>query len=87
VSLNIKNEETHELARELAERTGESLTEAVTVALRERLARIKPTEEQIRAKSEMLLAIGRDVAARLGPEFQALDPDKLLYDDELGLPK
>ena len=37
MSLNIKNEETHRLARELAVLTGESMTGAITVALRERL--------------------------------------------------
>ena len=39
MSLNIKNEETCELARELATLTGESMTGAITVALRERLER------------------------------------------------
>jgi antitoxin VapB len=37
--LNIKNDEAHWLATELAQLTGESLTLAVTLALRERLAR------------------------------------------------
>jgi len=37
--LNIKNDEAHKLATELAGLTGESLTLAVTVALQERLAR------------------------------------------------
>ena len=39
MSLNIKNEETHQLARELVALTGETMTGAVTVALRERLER------------------------------------------------
>ena len=37
--LNIKNDEAHQLATELAQLTGENLTSAVTLALRERLAR------------------------------------------------
>ena len=37
--LNIKNEETCRLARELAQQTGETKTGAITVALRERLER------------------------------------------------
>lgn len=41
MGLNIKNEETQALAQELAALTGESLTAAVTEALRERLARLK----------------------------------------------
>ena len=39
MALNIKNEETCSLARELAELTGETMTGAITVALRERLER------------------------------------------------
>jgi hypothetical protein len=38
MSLNIKNPEAHELAAELARLTGESMTKAVTEAIRERLA-------------------------------------------------
>ena len=41
MSLNIKNSETCMLARDLARLTGETMTGAVTVALRERLAREK----------------------------------------------
>jgi antitoxin VapB len=37
--LNVKNEEAHELARELSELTETTITEAVTRALRETLAR------------------------------------------------
>ena len=40
MSLNIKKPEAHALAERLAKLTGETLTEAVTTALRERLARI-----------------------------------------------
>jgi antitoxin VapB len=39
LALNIQSAETDRLARELAARTGESVTEAVTIAPRERLAR------------------------------------------------
>ncbi len=41
MSLNIKNQETHRLARELAQLTGETMTGAITVALKERLEREK----------------------------------------------
>ena len=40
MSLNIKNEETCRLAGELARITGETMTGAITVALRERLERV-----------------------------------------------
>jgi antitoxin VapB len=83
--LNIKNHEVHELAKELAELTGESMTEAVLVALRERLARERNTEERLQERLAVLTAIGRDVAERLGPEWRAMDVDAWLY-DENGLP-
>lgn len=87
MSLNIKSPEAHELARELAERTGESMTEAVTVALRERLARVGPTEQQIRAKKEVIMALAHDIASRMGPEYRAIDHIADLYDEETGLPR
>jgi len=58
--LNIKNEDTHRLARELAALTGESMTVAVTEAIRERIKRVKGSERK--GLSERLLAIGRDCA-------------------------
>jgi antitoxin VapB len=86
MSLNIKNEEAHQMAKELAEQTGESMTEAVTTAIRERLARVRSTEERVRARKAAILAIGRDVASRLSPETLAMDVDAYLY-DENGLPR
>ena len=41
MSLNVKNEETCRLAGELARLTGETMTGAITVALRDRLEREK----------------------------------------------
>ena len=46
MALSIKNSETERLARELAKVTGESLTEAITSALRERLQRLKKRRRQ-----------------------------------------
>jgi antitoxin VapB len=83
MSLNIKNPKTHALARELAATTGESVTEAVTVALQERLKRLQRCGE--RELVERALEIGRDCAARLG-DRRFIDHADLLY-DERGLPK
>jgi antitoxin VapB len=58
MGLNIKKDETHRLARELAELTGESMTEAVTQAVRERLARLR--RERAGGLADRLLTIGRD---------------------------
>jgi hypothetical protein len=53
--LNISNQEAHRLAEELAKLTGESMTTAVTVALRERLDRVR--REQSLTLAERLLVI------------------------------
>jgi antitoxin VapB len=84
MSLNIKDPETHRLARELAVRTGESMTEAVRRALRERLDRV--VQPQGEALAHRLLAIGRDCASHLGEPWRSVDHGTLLYDDR-GLPR
>jgi antitoxin VapB len=84
VSLNIKNQETHRLARELAEATGESLTAAVTVAVRERLDRVR--RQRGVSLADRLLAIGQDCAARLKIPYRTVEHGELLY-DERGLPR
>ena len=85
MGLNIKNDETCRLAGELARLTGETMTGAITVALRQRLAR----EKRLRnadARVEELLAIGRRCAESLGPGPSAMEHGDLLYDDR-GLPE
>ena len=84
MSMNIKNRDAHKLARQLARITGESLTEAVTGAVRERLKRVEDKREG--KLSDRLLEIGRDCAARLKEPFGSADHGDLLY-DEKGLPK
>jgi antitoxin VapB len=80
--LNLEDDETHALAARVARMTGESLTQAVTTALRERLARIDAPD----ALAENLLALGRDCAARLEEPWRDVDNGALLY-DEKGLPR
>lgn len=84
MGLNLKNLETERLIHRLAQTTGESLTTAVTVAVRERLDRLEQVEQTPLA--ERLLAIGRDCASRLKPPFSTVEHGQLLY-DEKGLPK
>jgi antitoxin VapB len=84
VSLNIKNDEANRLAHELAAVTGESLTTAVTIAVRERLDRLQRSKHK--PLSERLLQIGKDCAAQLKEPFLTIDHGDLLY-DENGLPK
>ena len=82
MSLNIKNEEAHRLASKLARLTGESLTETVTRALKERLERVEAPNDLAR----QLLEIGRDCAGRLNQPTRSVAHGDLLY-DERGLPR
>lgn len=84
--LNIKNHEVHELAKELAELTGESMTEAVLVALRERLARERNTPERVEERTRAIMALGAEIASRMSPETRTMDVDAYLYDED-GLPR
>ncbi|HYY68321.1 MAG TPA: type II toxin-antitoxin system VapB family antitoxin [Terriglobales bacterium] len=84
MSLNIKNQETHKLATQLAKLTGESLTEAVTKAVRERLDRVRG--QRGAGLAERLVKIGKDCAAHLKEPFRSRAHGDLLYDDK-GLPK
>ena len=81
MALTIKNEETCNLARELAELTGETMT----VALRDRLERER-RERSVEARKQKLMALGRRAARNLGPGPSAIEHGDLLY-DERGLPK
>jgi antitoxin VapB len=82
MSLNIKNPETTRLIRELAQTTGESLTEAVTTAVRERLQRVRRDVEV-----DEIMDMVREMTAGLPPDFFDVNHDELLYDAETGLPK
>ena len=83
MALSIKNPEVERLARELATKTHESMTDAVLIALRERLARQVSDHDRDRFV-ERLRRIGEDVRAYL-----VVDPrsdDEILGYDEHGLP-
>ena len=81
--LNIKNREADELARELADRTGRSITDAVIAALRESLAR-----ETARPKPRSLGEDLREISRRCGalPDLDARSPEEILGFDEYGVP-
>jgi len=81
--LNIKHPEADRLARELAKRTGESITDAVIKALRERLAREEGRISIPRLKDE-LRTIGKRCAAL--PDLDTGCVDEILGYDEHGLP-
>jgi antitoxin VapB len=83
MSLNIKDPQAHKLAQELARETGESMTAAVTQAIRERLEAVRRRRKRD-AMQAALTAIGKRGAELFkGPYVDHAD---LLY-DEKGLPK
>ena len=84
MSLNIKNPETFRLAHELAEATGETVTGAVTTAVRERLEAIRRAETG--GLADRLLQIGADTAPRLADPAESGDAADFLYDAD-GLPR
>lgn len=84
MSLNLKSDEAHRLAQELSQVTGESMTTAATVAMRERLDRLQAGKRG--SLAERLLAIGKDCAPRLKGRYRTIEHGDLLYDDR-GLPR
>ncbi|HEX4805665.1 MAG TPA: type II toxin-antitoxin system VapB family antitoxin [Conexibacter sp.] len=83
MALNIKDPTTDRLVRELAATTGESITTAVTVAVRERLERIRGMAP-IEVRKEELLRIAERAAAL--PVLDDRSPDEIIGYDEDGLP-
>ena len=78
MAMNIKSPEAHRLATELARRTGKTITEAVTLALRDALARIKHDNDE---KLDRLLKEMRE----LYNTTDGINQDDL-YDPDTGLP-
>ncbi len=85
MSLNIKNEETVRLVRELADRLDVSLTAAITDAVRTRLDGLRAEEPQPAFVVDDFLAFARELGDRIGHDYLSQDFDEILY-DENGLP-
>lgn len=84
MSLNIKDEETHRLASKLARLTGESMTLAVKVSLKERLERTKPNPKA--GLASWLDEVTQKNAHFLKDLPHSTEIGDLLYDKETGLP-
>jgi antitoxin VapB len=83
MALSIQDPEAEQLARELAEKTGESLTDAVVISLRERLQRERGKNGSSRLRDE-IRAIGARCAAL--PVLDPRSPEEILGYDSHGLP-
>lgn len=83
--LNIKNDEAHELARELSDLTHTSITEAVTLSLRESLARERRRQQvQKRRQMQDLLRIAEECGDL--PVLDTRIPDEILAYNDHGAP-
>ncbi len=82
MAILIKDREADQLIRTLAERTGESITDAVKQAVRERLQRVPPNESEIAArKRKLAVLIAKSNAI---PTVDDRTPDEIIGYNALG---
>lgn len=84
MALSIKNDEADRLARELAELTGEGITEAVITALKDRLRRERGRVYPVPLREE--LAVIRERCSSL-PVRDDRSADDILGYDQRGIPR
>lgn len=83
MALSQKDKETDRLARAVASLTGESLTDAIRVALVERLERIRLRRGESTSLADQLEALGREGAAL--PDRDLRSPDEIVGYDANGM--
>ena len=83
MAINIKDESTDRIVRDLASATGESITEAIATAAKERLDRLTAGRRP-RLLADELNEIGLRCAAL--PILDDRSPEEILGYDERGLP-
>ena len=84
MALNIKDDQTDHLAREVSRRTGETLTEAIRTALAERLQRLSGRYRAPSAREKIYEILHRVDAL---PNLDDRSEDEILGYDENGLPR
>ena len=84
MAISIKNVETEQVARQLASLTGESLTDAIRVAVEERYQRIRDLKSKRRRRDE-LRALAHEYA-QLPDAPNMMTDDEILGYDEFGAP-
>jgi antitoxin VapB len=84
MALSIRNRRVEHLARDLARRSGENMTQAIERSLEERIARMR-NDKEVAAKLRKLRRIVRSIS-RL-PDLDTRTADKILGYDEYGLPR
>lgn len=84
MAISIRNPKAEQLAREVAEKSGESLTQAIIHALEERLERLKAPRSATMLAKEIMRISER---CRELPELDERHPDDILDYDNRGVPK
>lgn len=83
MAINIKDPVTDQLAREVAAETGESITDAIRVALEERQERLRGRRKRADAHESVMAIMER---GRTRPTLDHRTPDEIIGYDENGLP-
>lgn len=83
MAINIKDPETDTLAREVSKRTGETITDAIRTALRERLQRLIGRYKAPTAREKIDEILHRVDAL---PRLDDRSEDEILGYDERGIP-
>ena len=84
MAIHIKDAETERLARELAARSGESITQSTKIAIAERLERIRRNRSSEAQRTEILRIVQRIAAL---PELDSRSDNEIIGFDEAGLPR
>lgn len=84
MALNIKDDTTDKLAREVAERAGETITQAIRIALEERLQRLSGRQRAATQREKVNEILQRIDAL---PRKTDLTDDEILGYDEHGIPR
>jgi antitoxin VapB len=82
MAILIKDQEADQMIRTLAERTGESITDAVKQAVRERLDRVPLAEDEIAARKRKIEALIAKAGAM--PIVDDRTPDEIIGYNEFG---
>jgi antitoxin VapB len=83
MAINIKDSETDVLAREVAKRTGETITEAIRMSLQERLQRLAGRYAAPTKRDKLYEILNRVDAL---PKLDSRTDDEILGYDERGIP-
>ena len=82
MALHINNPDVEQEIRDLAAETGETLTEAIGIAVRERRRKLRPKVPNPQLAAE-LMEIAKRIAAKR-TDFRT--PDEIIGYDDIGLP-